>query len=288
MSKPFGEVIQLIANKSGLDTSELTDLFQVKAEVSEETFQKIEGSLSQLLSLQDAKNNPDLHKHFKALSLNPFDKLLNEVLESGSIDEDVVNELKANPNTYDRAKKLIAKIAESKPASKADKDIEPLKAKIAELNNQVLKQREDYENKINSIAEENKTSLINYQIDSLLSSKEFANSDLPKDVNILTAKTLLEKELREKNAKIVLGEKGLKLVNAETPELDFTDSNKTVGFEDLVTKVLATNKLLKVSQGATPQPQTPQQQIQITPDVDNPAGIRNAERLARLEEATKA
>lgn len=286
MTKPFGEVIQLIANKSGIDTSELTDLFQVKADVSEETFTKIENSLNQLVSLQDAKNNTDLHKHFKALSLNPFDKLLNEVLESGAIDEDAVNELRSNPNTYDRAKKLISKISEAKPQGKADKDIEPLKAKIAELNNQVLKQREEYETKIQSIADENKTSLINYQIDSLLSSKEFANSDLPKEVNILTAKTLLEKELRDKNAKVVLGEKGLKLVNAETPELDFTDSNKTIGFEDLVTKVLANNRLLKVSQGVTPPVQTPQS-IQITPDVSNPAAIANAERLARLEEATK-
>ena len=121
-----------------------------------------------------------------------------------------------------------------------------------------------------------------FQIDTLLSGKEYANKDLPKNVQILTAKTLLEQELASKKAKVVMTENGLKLVNAETPELDFTDSNKTVQFDDFVNKVLASNKLLQVSAPPTTVVKTPQTIIN-QPIEDNPAAVRNQERLVALE-----
>lgn len=281
MPKPFGQLVELLAQKTNIDASELTELFQIKADVSDDVFTKFETKFATLIDINDAKHNNDLHKHFKALSLNPFDKLINEAIEQGLVDEDVAAELKANVNTYDKAKKLIAKLSEPKVQAQA-KDSEPLKAEIKKLNDEVLKTKETYENQIRDLKAQSESKLMQFQIDTMLSGKEYANKDLPKNVQILTAKTLLEQELASKKAKVVMTENGLKLVNAETPELDFTDSNKTVQFNDFVDSVLASNKLLQVSAPPAQVVKTPQQIINTAVD-DNPAAVRNQERLAALE-----
>ena len=281
MPKPFGQLVELLAQKTNIDASELTELFQIKADVSDDVFTKFETKFATLIDINDAKHNNDLHKHFKALSLNPFDKLINEAIEQGLVDEDVANDLKANVNTYDKAKKLITKLSEPKVQSQA-KDSEPLKAEIKKLNDEVLKTKETYENQIRDLKAQSESKLMQFQIDTMLSGKEYANKDLPKNVQILTAKTLLEQELASKKAKVVMTENGLKLVNAETPELDFTDSNKTVQFNDFVDSVLASNKLLQVSAPPATVVKTPQQIINTAVD-DNPAAVRNQERLAALE-----
>jgi len=281
MPKPFGQLVELLAQKTNIDASELTELFQIKADVSDDVFTKFETKFATLIDINDAKHNNDLHKHFKALSLNPFDKLINEAIEQGLVDEDVAADLKANVNTYDKAKKLIAKLSEPKVQAQA-KDSEPLKAEIKKLNDEVLKTKETYENQIRDLKAQSESKLMQFQIDTMLSGKEYANKDLPKNVQILTAKTLLEQELASKKAKVVMTENGLKLVNAETPELDFTDSNKTVQFNDFVDSVLASNKLLQVSAPPATVVKTPQQIINTAVD-DNPAAVRNQERLAALE-----
>lgn len=281
MPKPFGQLVELLAQKTNIDASELTELFQIKADVSDDVFTKFETKFATLIDINDAKHNNDLHKHFKALSLNPFDKLINEAIEQGLVDEDVAADLKANVNTYDKAKKLIAKLSEPKVQAQA-KDSEPLKAEIKKLNDEVLKTKETYENQIRDLKAQSESKLMQFQIDTMLSGKEYANKDLPKNVQILTAKTLLDQELASKKAKVVMTENGLKLVNAETPELDFTDSNKTVQFNDFVDSVLASNKLLQVSAPPATVVKTPQQIINTAVD-DNPAAVRNQERLAALE-----
>ncbi len=281
MPKPFGQLVELLAQKTNIDASELTELFQIKADVSDDVFTKFETKLATLIDINDAKHNNDLHKHFKALSLNPFDKLINEAIEQGLVDEDTANDLKANVNTYDKAKKLISKLSEPKVQAQA-KDSEPLKAEIKKLNDEVLKTKELYESQIKDLNKQSESKLMQFQIDTLLSGKEYANKDLPKNVQILTAKTLLEQELATKKAKVVMTDSGLKLVNAETPELDFTDSNKTVQFNDFVDRVLASNKLLQVSAPPTTVVKTPQTIINQPVD-DNPAAVRNQERLAALE-----
>ena len=286
MPKPLGQLLELIAQKTGVDTAELTDLFQLKADIKDDVFAKIETGFNGLIPLSDAKHNNELHKHFKALSLNPIDKLVNDLLDSGNIDDETVAELKANTNSYERTKKLIYKLAETKPDGKPSKDAEALKAEIKRLNDEVLTTKSTYEKQINDVKQSAENSLLQYQYESILSGKNYVQKDLPKDVNVLTAKTLLEQTLKAKGAKIVRTENGLKLVNAENPELDYTEQNKIVSFNDFVDSTLASNKLLQVSAPSTVN--TTSTQTIVQPKVeDNPAAEANAARLARLEEATK-
>ena len=91
--------------------------------------------------------------------------------------------------------------------------------------------------------------------------------DLDKDVTISTAKGLWEKKLKERGGKYVFTNDGLKLVNAEAPDLPFTIDNKTVDVKSFTENVLAEAKLLKV-QGQTPatptQTPTPTPTTQVT------------------------
>jgi hypothetical protein len=75
--------------------------------------------------------------------------------------------------------------------------------------------------------------------------------DLDKDITISTAKGLWEKKLKEKGGKYTFTNDGLRLVNAEAPDLPFTIDNKTVDVKSFTENVLAEARLLKV-QGAAP------------------------------------
>ena len=79
--------------------------------------------------------------------------------------------------------------------------------------------------------------------------------DLDKDVTVATARNLWEKKLREKGGTYHYTADGLKLVNAEAPDLPFTIDNKQIDIKTFTESVLAEAKLLKVNnQAPTPTP----------------------------------
>ena len=101
-------------------------------------------------------------------------------------------------------------------------------------------------NDIASVNAQWASKLTDKEINSMFSNYDYA-MDLDKEIQIQTARNVWERELKNKGGKYIYGEDGLKLVNAETPDLPFTIDNKQVDVKQFTEGVLAQNKLLKVT-----------------------------------------
>ena len=165
--------------------------------------------------------------------------------EYGLSDADI-DELKAEKNSYEKLKMLNNKVSEKieKKYSGKQADKQALLDEIKRLNNEVLDVKEGAKKEHQNIKNQAEADVVNYAIDSYLASKPFANKDIPLDVNVMTAKTLINKVLNDKKAKIVRNGSDLKLVNTDDNALEHFENNKVISFRDLADSVLANNKLL--------------------------------------------
>ena len=104
-------------------------------------------------------------------------------------------------------------------------------------------------------------------VKTLLASKKYATKELPIDVNVQVARTLLDAKLKQSGAILVRDADGtLKLKQAANPEMDYVDAGyKPVTFADFADKTLAESKLLDVSPETPPAPRHQQQPPQTIP-----------------------
>jgi hypothetical protein len=176
-------------------------------------------------------------------------KIMALAAEDGDLTATDLEQIKAEKNSYAKLKLLKEKIrssTEAKHKSPADKqqlldEIKTLNKELADTKaatqNQILKAQQQFENQ-----------LTDYAVENLLSAQPYANTDIPAEVNIMTAKNLVTKTLADKRALLKRDADGrLVLKNADNPELDFLENNTRINFSDLAIATLANNKLLKVS-----------------------------------------
>ena len=213
-----------------------------------------------LMSLDAAKNNPQVLNHFKPIILKAADDkfaLLAE--EFGAADE-----IGAEKSTYKKFDILKAKIdakiqdlAAKQKGANPEKEAQ-LTAQIQQLQTQLAGITESKTKEIEKLTSKHAGEITNMLFSQALSGKKYANKDLPVEVNTLTAKTLLEAKIKESGAIIVNDGGILKLKQASNPTMDYLDASfKQVTFSDFTDKVLAENKLLEVSGGNPPAPLVP-------------------------------
>lgn len=276
MPKQFGTWISELADIAGYDKSKLVDLLSVNAQIPDDLVSQISSSL---MTLDTAKNNPDLKKYFHAQALNGIDAELRNVLSEIELPDEEKQGIESETSTYKKVSKSLRTIAALKDAkananTKAEKN--ELQKEIDRLNDEVkqakglLTQKEqEYNQKLDS-------TLTQYQIDNILAGKNYAFADLPKEVVTQTAKTLLNSTLSQKGLQIVRDNDKLKLVRADAPDLDYRENNTPIHVADFVDRVLAENKMLKVSEA---QPNTP---------VANPTTVTPPQANSAYESALQA
>ena len=205
-----------------------------------------------LMTESEAKINGNIKKHFTATALNGVDAKMREVLDEMGFDEDSKTSIFAEQNSYNRIKLLANAISELKDRSitatggekkaLADKAIE-LQKLLNEANTNAAKQVEAINQKWTS-------TLTDKEINSMFGNYDYAG-DVDKDIQVMTARNVWERELKAKGGKYVYTDEGIKLVNAETPDLPFTIENKAIDIRTFTDNVLASNKLLKIARPAT-------------------------------------
>ena len=219
-----------------------------------------------LMSLDGAKSNMEVKKHFDASALNAIDaKLLPLAQQYGA-----AAEFDTEKSTYKRvdilAQKIAAKIAEveSKAASgdiTKDAEVKRLNGELQNLQGKLTSLTSDKDREIADLKSSHAKAMLDSLVDFALSGKSYANDQLDTKTNVTIARTLLQSELAKRGAIIVNDNGALRLKNANAPELDLLDEgNKPVSFEGFTDKFLADKSLLKVSP-ATQQPQKPRQTI---------------------------
>lgn len=267
----LGDLLNRLAAKQGLQNNQtLIDLLSNAELANKEVADDFANSLdSGLMSLDGAKNNPALLNHFKPILLKAADDKFAILAEKYGISDEISQE-KSTYKKFDILEQRIeSKLAELKAKGGKGEDTELLTSQIADLQKQLATLNESKTNELKALAEKHQAEQMGMLVDFELAGKNFANKQLDRQINVLTAKTLLNAKLQESKAIIVNENGALKLKQAENPTMDFVDSGyKPVSFADFTDKVLADAKLLEVSGGGQ---QPPQQQVivQTQPQINS-------------------
>lgn len=279
----LNEVLKSVFTNAGINISE-ENTSKILDSAALATIEVEEGIASTLtaprLSLEAAKNNPDLIKHFKATILNGVDNEIERTAnEFGLTDEDKTD-IKLADSSFKRISVIankIAKLTEQKVgASKKDK--EGLTKDIEALNAQIINIKKEYADKESKLLADFDNERMNYKLDGIY------NQFIPKmderysaDINTTIAKTTVAKALQSKGLKIKNIEGNLTIVNAE--DAPYFENNNKVGVEDFVSKTLANEKLLNAtSKVVSKQPTTPRTSTTTTNN-----GLNSSKAVAELE-----
>lgn len=269
----IAELITKLAAAAGIDTSDpgminvLSSSEINKVNVPDSISGKL---LNGLLSVESAKNNPDIKSHYVAQALNGVDGKISAALDILGFDETEKSKILAETNTYNRIQLLsdAAKIKmDALKAAKAkggsDENIEKLKNEVLALNSQIKKLGEDHAEALASKDTEHNNNLLNLNIRSLLSGKKYATDSLKisKELILDSAQKAVLAALETKGAKAVLDSNNqIKLVQKDNPEMPFMEANSVVKFQDLMDTALADQNLLAVTDpnnGGDPPPNPP-------------------------------
>lgn len=209
----------------------------------------------ELMSLDGAKNNPLLRTHFASQALNGIDTELLNLATEMELGDDVINQFKTEKNTYNKLRSLKdtikgirdKKAGESDPGKKADYE-----RQIQELNAKIASEIDANKAKVQDLDNRHQQEITDYMVKYSLIGKSYANKDLPQNVQITLADTLLKGALNKSGAVLVRDGESLKLKQKDNTDMDYLENHKAVSYDDFVNKVLADNKLLAVSGGNTP------------------------------------
>lgn len=247
-----GDLFNTLLKSAGFDTTDkaFIDVLSKAEFANTELPESIVGALTNnLLSVEAAKNNPTLKKHFVGNALDPINKGIEELLNEFGLDEVTKAELLNDPNTYNKYKVAVKKIAELKDKSagstnKGEKA--ELEKQINELNKQLSLVATDTQQKIDAIKNDYEQRILNREIDYTLSSKPLPGQ-FDRDVEVNIARQFVDKALASKNAIIRTIDGRIAIKQKDNPEMDIFENGKPLTFDALTDMALAANKFIKVS-----------------------------------------
>lgn len=249
----LGDLIKSLATKAGINVSELATknpefagLLAMAAEVPDDVATPIE---TQLLTLDSAKNNGALKQHFFAQSLDGVDAVLEKIAKKRALPDDAWNTLKGEKNTMKRLEMLDDKIIELRDAkdnatSKTEKG--QLQQQIDALQRELREAKEAHTAELTNRDTEfagRETKLI---VKALLAGKNFANKDLPMEVNLITAQTLIDAALAKEGLQMVNKSGDIRILKQDGSDYYDQKHNK-VDATSFFDGVLSSNKMLAVS-----------------------------------------
>jgi len=247
-----GDLFHQLLKSAGFDTTDkaFIDVLSKAEFANTELPESITSALTtNLLTIDAAKNNPILKKHFVGNALDPINKGIEELIAEYGIDEVTKAEILADQNTYNKYKVSAKKIAELKEKSagstnkgeKAD-----LERQINELNKQLSLVATDTQSKIDTIKNEYEQRILNREIDYTLSSKPLPGQ-FDRDVEVNIARQFVDKALATKGAVIRTIDGRIAVKQKDNPEMDIFENGKPLTFDALTDMALAENKFIKVS-----------------------------------------
>lgn len=246
----IAESFQKIFSKAGVDAADFLKTLEGNEairgiSVPDELISKADQAL---MTLDGAKQNIQLKSHFKAIDLSPVDKQIEDVLDEFQVEPEDRQHVLAAENSYKRIKSLAAKLVEleGRKSKAATGDKKVLTDEIAKLNAQVVQERAKYQGEMNELKKNNDSILLNMAIDNVLNGYTYTDS-ISSDAARAAAKDLLFKQFSKDRTKPLLRDGQIKLVNTADETLAYMINNQEVDFKPYTDKLVADNKLLKVS-----------------------------------------
>jgi hypothetical protein len=256
----LGKLLTELLLNAGYDIKENADAVGSLLALDQDVPDDVSSVLkSSLLTLEAAKNNTEIKKHFTAQALNTVDTGLYEYAdEYKEIPEDSLSAIRAEKSSYKKIRMMLdaLKGIEASKAGAAGKganvetqqQLDARKHRIDELTAELLSSKTSSEQKINDATRDAQNRILNYAQNSELGMKKYAQGELDMGTNVLIARQIVDSFLKQIGAAPMAGDDGsIRLVQAQDPEMDFMLENKKVTYSSLADKILGEKKLLHVS-----------------------------------------
>jgi len=244
----IGDLLNKIALSAGIaDTDKdlialLSNAAISTATISDDFATKIQ---SGLLTIEAAKNNPELKRYFTALALNSLDSELDGLIAEFEIPDDIKQELKNEKSSYKRAALLTKKVKEleAKKANAGVEDKSKLAKQIDELNGQLVNLKNTHNEEKAKLIDQHSTDRINWELNNYYNGYNYS-LPITKEASIKVAKELVNDELTKLQLSIVNENNGLRLLTKEGT--DHYANNQKVSLVDFIGKTLVTNKIISI------------------------------------------
>lgn len=250
----LSEWLHGILTKGGLDAETLkltlADPGLTKIDVPASLEQLVEHDFKDLLTLEAAKQHPDLKKHFIATSMHGVEKDIAMYAKENEFSDEELSELNKIPGAQKRLGafiKLIKDKSDKKGPIPDNDKIKKLTDQIAQLNAEAIKRAEDYESEKKTLRQGFLDKRKEHAFKELFQSYEYTDA-LPKDVQEMTARAMFEKQLLQDNNKVVFNEENDSLRLSTNEDTEVYHNNKAISLKQYAERVLAEKKLLKVNQ----------------------------------------
>lgn len=262
----FGEFLNTMAAKLGAQqnphlVSLLANNQLTQAEIHDDLANLLNTGL---MSLDGAKNNSDVQNHFKPIILKGVDERLDAIAKQFGFE----TELAAEKSTYKRAEIIASKMqslidAEKNKNGQPSEKENQLNQQLQQLQSQLQTAIAAKDSEIAQLKQAHESQLLGMLIDAELGDKPYANDAIPRNVNVMTARNLVDAMLKEKGVVAINDNGTLRLKQAANPTLDYMDEGfKPVSYSSFADKVLADSKMLRVSTAGKQQPtQQPTQKV---------------------------
>lgn len=257
----LAEWLYAVANKQGLDPENpalkliLSDGNLTKLDVPAELNHVAEHNLKEMLTLDAAKNHPELKKHFFATSMygveKDIDKYAKEIFELSDEDRAELKKVDGAQKRLESFLKIAKERTEKKAPPTDNEKVKKLSDEIARLNETILKKDEEFQGKEKSLKQTYLESLKDRAIKDLFHTYEYTDA-LPKQVQIQTAQALWAEKLRQDKNKVVFNEESDSLQLFTEQDTEVYKDNKPMNLKQYVESLLAENKLLKVTPTQSP------------------------------------
>lgn len=251
-----GEFLNNLATLAGIpaDSDALKTILAAQSfsevDIPDEITAKVNSSL---MTMESAKNNTDLVKHFRGSILGSLDARINQVMDAQPtiFTDDVKSKIDGLQSSYDKVSELAKVMAEQSKGSGNDSaELDALKKQIANLNTENSELKAGQENLKSEYEQKLTQKDMGFVDQSVIGSLSFADALDKKDYMTLT-QNKVDAKLKEMGAVKHYENGEIKLKKQEGDALvDLYVDNKAVSYSDFVKQTAAESKFLNV--GGTP------------------------------------
>lgn len=275
----LGELFKSLAIKAGVDVNDLATksadfagLLSLAAEVPDNVANQIETGL---LTMDSARSNPDLKKHYFAQLADGMDATLKKIAKKRQMPDDIWTQLEAEKSTVKRMELLEDKLLELRDAkdnatSKTEKGA--LQKQIEDLQTELRTTKEGHTAELDNQKKGFAAREAELMVDAILAGKNFANKELPKGVNVITARTLISQALA-KEGLIMTNKDGVIRILKQDGSDHYDSKHNKVDADGYFDGVLSNNKMLAVTDSVKTSEQNNQHR-QVVPGDDKKVNTR--------------
>lgn len=257
----LGELLNNLATKAGIKPENedfknfiIADALQ-KLEVPEQVATLITNNL---ISLQDAVNNhPKIKTVYHSQILDRLDKNIMERAPEYGLTPEMVEEIKAETNTYKKQElfeKRIKEVTEKRLSGDQKGQVVELQKQVDKLQNDLRLKADEVTNVQKDFERKHTEIRTDYDLRALFNEYDTTLADLPANVRNLSLKNLVFADLQKRGAVLSYDDNGSLVIKSKDGNNYYAEDNQQKTPKDIIAAVFAANNILKPS---APAPSTP-------------------------------